>query len=133
MAFTCCNDSVAILYVVHRCQVEDNLEPICLKKLADATYFPALNRAEIMGKMPRLPELLVGHYFLGESHFIWMLNTKTVEFDHNPITWFNNSNPVIGFESVELLRVDPKTNMIIGAGTHIPNFVMSSDGTKLLS
>ena len=133
MAFTCSNDSVPILYVVKRSQIENNLEPISLKALADATYFPALNRREIVAEMPGLPELIVGHYFLGRNHFIWVLNTKTGEFDHNPITWFNDSNPEAGFESVELLRVDPKTNMVVGAGAHIPNFVMSSDGTKLLT
>ena len=133
MVFTCTNDSVPVLYVVKLNQVESRIEPISLKKLEQTTYFPALNRRELTALVPGLPELIAGHYFLGHNHFIWVLNTRTGEFDHNPVTWFNDSNPEFGFESIELIRVDPKTRLLIGGGAHIPNFVMSLDGTTLLS
>lgn len=133
MVFTCSNDSVPVLYVVKRAQVDSNLEPILLKKLEGTTYFPALDRREIIAAIPQLPELIAGHYLMGENHFVWVLNTKTGEYDHQPIRWFNDSGPEMGYESIELIRVDPKTNMLIGMGAHIPNFVMSADGTTLVA
>ena len=133
MVFTCTNDSVPVLYIVQRDQVENRLDPISMKKLEGTTFFPALHRREMLRQVPELPELVAGHYFLGLNHFIWVLNTKTGEFDHNPVTWFNESNPESGFESVEVIRVDPKTRMLIGSGAHIPNFVMSLDATTLLT
>jgi hypothetical protein len=133
MFFTCANDGVPTLYIVRRTQVDQFLEPVQLKKLAGSTYFPSLDRIEIIAEFPELPELITGHYFLGENNYIWVLNTRTGEFDHNPISWFNESKPDLGFESIELVQVDPKTNLIIGAGAHIPNFVMSADGSTLLT
>lgn len=133
MVFTCSNDSVPVLYIVQRSQIEHNLEPISLKSMEGTTYFPALDRREIIASVPGLPELVAGHYFLGNDHYVWVLNSKTGEFDHHPISWFNNSNPEVGFESVELVRVDLKTGMLIGMGAHIPSFVMSADAATLLT
>lgn len=133
LAFTCCNDSVPMLYIVKRSQIDLYLEPVQLKALSGSTFFPSLDRKEIMALMPGISEIITGHYIIENTHFIWVLNTRTGEFDHNPITWFNGSNPELGFESIELVKVDPKTNMIVGSGAHIPNFVMSPDGTTLLT
>ena len=133
MMFSCANDGVPTLYIVRRSQVDNFLEPIPLKKLEGTTYFPSLHRREIIAELPGLPALIAGHYFLENQHFVWVLNTKTGEFDHSPISWFNDSGPESGFESIELVRVDPKTNLLIGGGAHIPNFVMSTDGSTLLT
>lgn len=133
MAFTCCNDGVPTMYIVKRTQLESLLEPAPLKALADSTYFPSLDRREIIKMLPGIPELVVGHYIIESKHYVWVLNTRTGEFDHNPITWFNDSNPELGFESIERVLVDFKTNMLVGGGAHIPNFVMSADGTTLLT
>jgi hypothetical protein len=133
MAFTCTNDGVPTLYIVRRPQMDQFLEPVPLKALEGSTYFPSLDRREIVAALPGLPELIAGHYFLGDHHYIWVLNTRTGEFDHNPVRWFNDSGPELGFESIELVRVDLKTKMLVGGGGHIPNFVMSVDGSTLLT
>ncbi len=133
MFFTCATDGVPTLYVVRRIQVDKFLEPVAMKKLVGSTYFPSLDRLEIISEFSDLPELIAGHYLMSNKYYIWVLNTRTGEFDHNPITWFNDSNPDLGFESIELVQIDPKTNLIIGGGAHIPNFVMSVDGSTLLT
>jgi hypothetical protein len=133
MAFTCSNDGVPTLYIVKKSQMDQFLEPVPMKSLGGSTYFPSLDRLQIMAELPGLPELIAGNYFLGDKHFIWVLNTRTGEFDHHPVSWFNDSNPDLGFESIELVRIDPKTNQIIGGGAHIPNFVMARDGSTLLT
>jgi hypothetical protein len=133
IVFTFTHDSVPAVYVVNRSQIEHRFEPISLKEMEDSTYFPALDRRELVAEVPDIPELITGHYFLGIQHYVWVLNTKTGEFDHNPVTWFNNSSAEIGFESIELVRVDCKTRLLVGMGAHIPNFVMSIDGKTLLT
>ena len=133
MAFTCTDDAVPTLYIVKLSQIENNLEPISLKRLAGSTFFPALNRLEILEAIPDVLEVIAGHYSFRGNHYVWTLNTKTGEYNHVPISWFNDSSPDHGMESVELIRVDPKTKVLIGKGAHIPDFVMSIDGSMLLT
>jgi hypothetical protein len=133
MAFTCTNDGIPAIYIVRRSQMDQLLEPIQLKLLEGSTFFPSLNRHEINIELAGIQELLVGHYFIEGQHFIWVLNTRTGVFDHNPVSWFNDLNPDLGYESIELVKVDPKTKMLIGAGAHIPNFVMTADASTLLT
>lgn len=132
-AFTCSNDGVPMFYIVKTSQIEHNVKPISLKELEGSTYFPCLHRREIIADLPGVPTVIAGHYFLEENHYVWSLNTKTGEFNHNPLNWFNDSVYEKGFESVELIRTDPTTNLLIGSGSHIPNFMMTADGTTLLS
>ena len=132
-ALTCTNDGVPILYIVKVSQIEHNVKPVSLKDLEGSTYFPSLNRREIVADLPSLPTILAGHYFLEQNHYIWSLNTKTGEFNHNPLTWFNDSMPEKAFESIELIRTDPTTQVLIGSGSHIPSFVMNAEGTTLLA
>lgn len=132
-ALTCSNDGVPTLYIVKMSQIEGNVKPVGLKDLEGSTYFPSLDRRRIVADLPSLPPVVAGHYFLEDDHYVWSLNTRTGEFNHNPVTWFNESMPEKGFESIELIRTDPTTNMLIGSGSHIPSFLMTADGTKLLA
>lgn len=133
MAFTCSNDGVPMFYIVKVAQIERNVQPVGLKDLEGSTFFPSLHRREIVEALPELPSILAGHYFLEENHFVWSLNTKNGIFSHNPLSWFNDSRRETGFESIELIRTDPTTNVLIGSGSHIPSFVMDADGKTLLA
>ena len=133
MAFTITNDAVPTFYGVRISQVEHNVEPVSLKKLEGSTYFPSIHRREIISDLPGLPTILAGHYYFENNHFVWILNTKTGVFVHNPMVWFNDSIPEKGFESIELIRTDPTTQVLIGSGSHIPNFVMNIEGNELLA
>lgn len=133
MAFTCSNDGVPMFYIVKVSQVEQNVRPVGLKDLEGSTFFPSLNRREIVAELPELPTVLAGHYFLENNHFVWSLNLRNGIFNHYPISWFNDANPESGFESIELIRVDPTTNVLVGSGSHIPGFVMDADGKTLLA
>ncbi|MBI1333815.1 MAG: hypothetical protein GC165_13155 [Armatimonadetes bacterium] len=132
-AFTCTNDGVPMFYIVRRSQIDQHVTAVHLKDLEGSTYFPCLDRSRIVADMPGLPSILAGHYFLEDNHYVWTLNTKTGEFNHQPLTWFNNSIREVGFESVELIRTDPMTQILIGSGSHIPSFVMNIEGTTLLA
>ncbi len=132
-AFTCTNDGVPMLYIVKRDQLDQRMQPVGLKDLEGSTFFPSFHRREILAALPDLPVILAGHYFLEDNHYVWSLNTKNGIFSHSPVSWFNDATPEKGFESIELIRTDPSTNVLIGSGSHIPNFVMDADGKTLLA
>lgn len=133
MAFACSADVVPTMYIVTTEQIDATFQATPLKQLEGATFFPAIHRREILSLIENCPPVLAGHYLFEGNFYVWSLNTKNGIFSHNPITWFNGSNPEFGYESIELILADPITGVLIGSGSHIPSFVMDSDGKTLLS
>ncbi|HLP00085.1 MAG TPA: hypothetical protein VK171_15930, partial [Fimbriimonas sp.] len=131
--FTCSKDVVPTIYVFDTASVTGVTTPMKLKKMEGVTFFPSIHGEEIKTKAGQLPKRLCGYYLVEKFFFIWIWNTQTGEFFHQPLAWFNGSNPDTGYESLETLMIDPSTGLLIGSGSHIPNFVMSADGSKLLA
>jgi hypothetical protein len=127
------NDSVPAIYVAKVNELNTTLEPpLQVTKHNGHCFFPSLNRAEINEMVPNLPALMVGHYFLEGAQYVWSWRPKTGEFHHLPLDWYNNSNPAIGRESIEMLRTDPSTGLVIGSGANIPSFVMTPDFKRMI-
>ncbi len=133
MVFTCTTDVVPTLYIVRVDQVSQNVLPHQLRQMEGSTFFPAIHRHEILEVLKNSPTVIAGHYMFEGNHYVWTLNTKNGIYSHNPVTWFNGANPEKGYESIELIKVDPATNVLVGSGSHIPSFVMDSDGKTLLA
>lgn len=131
--FACSKDVVPTIYVFNTASVNGATSPMKLKKMEGVTFFPSIHGPEIKQKAGSLPTRLCGYYLVEKFFYIWIWNTQSGEFSHQPLSWFNGSNPDTGYESLETLMIDPSTGLLIGSGSHIPNFVMSGDGSKLLA
>jgi hypothetical protein len=126
------NDSVPSLYITTRKELDSITEIIEVTSHNGHCYFPSINRQEILNAVPNLPSLIAGHYHLEGVQYVWSWRSNTGEFNHKPLSWFQDSHPVSGRESVELVRTDPATGLIIGAGAGIPSFVMTPDFNRLI-
>lgn len=131
--FTCSKDIVPTLYVVDKRDVVEGMSPVKLKQLENVTFFPIIHGEEIRKKVADMPTKICGYNLVDKYFYIWTWNSVTGEFSHQPLGWFNMSNPDTGYESLETLIIDPSTGLLLGSGTHIPNFVLAPDGSKLIA
>ena len=126
-------DVVPTLRVISLREVEDLAAPVACRALENATYFPFVNRAELRELVPGLPQHVCAHYMIGDRYFVWTWDSVSGMRSHHEMTWFNGTNPDLLTESITKLVRDPISGFLIGEGNNVPPFVLTADGSKLIS
>ena len=126
-------DVVPTLRVINLSDVAGNAAPISTRSLENSTFFPFVNRAELRSLVPALPQHICAHYTLRDQYFVWTWDSISGLSSHHELYWFNATNPDLLTESITKLVRDPISGFLIGEGNAVPPFVLSADGSKLLS
>lgn len=126
-------DVVPTLRVISLKDIEGLSAPVNCRALENSTYFPFVQRAELRALVPGLPQHICAHYMVGDRYFVWTWDSVSGMRSHHALSWFNDTNPDLLTESITKLVRDPISGFLIGEGNSVPPFVLSADGSKLLS
>jgi hypothetical protein len=126
------NDSTPAIYIVRVEELRSQSDLFVATKHNGHCYFPFLNRSEILQLCPNLPTLIASHYKIEDKVFVWSWKPHSGIYVNEELSWFNSCTSAAKFESIELIRVDTATGLIIGMGTGVPNFVMDSEFKKII-
>jgi hypothetical protein len=132
MLFYNVKDPVPTLYHVRVADLGKDDIVSTIRTGQNSTYYPLINRKEILQNIANLPPVVVGHYRYNQEHFVWTWNTEKNTTSHVPLCWFNDA-PREWHESIDVLRMDWSSGLLVGAGHGMPMFVLSSDGQQLLA